>query len=181
MQWRKFQSQDKAEVTAGVSAIGPSAQKIPATFINSDLSKEEKETRSNSRRRRSNSSMCTGAVLRPQQGSATASPNPHRPFLVVDEAHYVDQWGKDFRPEYGKLAQVRADLGSPPIMAFTVTAGKEMQDRNPCLARHSRCYHLCAGCRPAERCALAPALLRREATRGNRRIASPPAGVERGR
>jgi ATP-dependent DNA helicase RecQ len=130
VQWRKFQSQDKAEVTAGVSAIGPSAQKIPATFINSDLSKEEKETRSMLAQaafkllyvHRSGSSSAA-------RKSATASPNPHRPFLVVDEAHYVDQWGKDFRPEYGKLAQVRADLGSPPIMAFTATAGKEMQDR----------------------------------------------------
>jgi ATP-dependent DNA helicase RecQ len=50
-------------------------------------------------------------------------------FLVVDEAHCVDQWGNDFRPEYGKLAQVRVNLGSPPILAFTATAGKEMQNR----------------------------------------------------
>lgn len=48
---------------------------------------------------------------------------------MVDEAHCVDQWGNDFRPEYGKLAEVPADLGSPPILAFTATAGREMQGR----------------------------------------------------
>jgi RecQ family ATP-dependent DNA helicase len=50
-------------------------------------------------------------------------------FLVVDEAHCVDQWGNDFRPEYGRLAEVRESLGRPPMLAFTATAGKEMQQR----------------------------------------------------
>lgn len=50
-------------------------------------------------------------------------------FLVVDEAHCVDQWGQDFRPEYGRLREVREKLGSPPVLAFTATAGKEMQER----------------------------------------------------
>jgi RecQ family ATP-dependent DNA helicase len=50
-------------------------------------------------------------------------------FLVVDEAHCVDQWGGDFRPEYGRLKEVREALGSPPILAFTATAGQEMQKR----------------------------------------------------
>jgi RecQ family ATP-dependent DNA helicase len=50
-------------------------------------------------------------------------------FLVVDEAHCVDQWGRDFRPEYNRLKEVREALGSPPILAFTATAGQEMQKR----------------------------------------------------
>src|SRR4029077_17409822 len=50
-------------------------------------------------------------------------------FLVIDEAHCVDQWGRDFRPEYGRLKEVRQALGSPPILAFTATAGQEMQER----------------------------------------------------
>ena len=106
-------------------------KKIPATFINSDLSKEEKETRY---------SMLAQAAFKllyvaperffvrskeERDGLSQSSPS----FLVVDEAHCVDQWGNDFRPEYGKLAKVRADLGSPPILAFTATAGREMQDR----------------------------------------------------
>ena len=50
-------------------------------------------------------------------------------FLVIDEAHCVDQWGRDFRPEYGRLREVREALGSPPVLAFTATAGQEMQQR----------------------------------------------------
>ncbi|MGB3486960.1 MAG: RecQ family ATP-dependent DNA helicase [Xanthobacteraceae bacterium] len=106
-------------------------KKIPATFINSDLSKEEKETRY---------SMLAQAAFKllyvaperffvrskeERDGLSQSAPS----FLVVDEAHCVDQWGNDFRPEYGKLAQVREDLGSPPILAFTATAGREMQGR----------------------------------------------------
>jgi ATP-dependent DNA helicase RecQ len=55
--------------------------------------------------------------------------NSHPSFLVVDEAHCVDQWGQDFPPEYGQLAEVRDKLGAPPVLAFTATAGKEMQHR----------------------------------------------------
>ncbi len=50
-------------------------------------------------------------------------------FLVIDEAHCIDQWGRDFRPEYGRLREVREALGSPPVLAFTATAGVEMQKR----------------------------------------------------
>jgi hypothetical protein len=48
---------------------------------------------------------------------------------VIDEAHCIDQWGRDFRPEYGRLNEVRKALGSPPVLAFTATAGQEMQKR----------------------------------------------------
>ena len=34
-----------------------------------------------------------------------------------------------FRPEYGRLKEVREALGSPPVLAFTATAGQEMQAR----------------------------------------------------
>jgi ATP-dependent DNA helicase RecQ len=48
---------------------------------------------------------------------------------VIDEAHCIDQWGRDFRPDYGRLGEIHKALGSPPVLAFTATAGQEMQKR----------------------------------------------------
>src|SRR4051794_8431752 len=42
--------------------------------------------------------------------------------LVVDEAHCVAEWGRDFRPDYRRIGAVAAELGRPPILALTATA-----------------------------------------------------------
>jgi ATP-dependent DNA helicase RecQ len=106
-------------------------RKIPSTFINSDLDQGEKALR-------------YGLLLKGTFKLLYAAPERFfvrnrseldalrsiRPsFMVIDEAHCVDQWGNDFRPEYGRLGEVRKALGSPPILAFTATAGREMQGR----------------------------------------------------
>lgn len=119
----------KTLMTDQVSAL--LRKKIPATFINSDLSKEEKETRYSMLARAAFKLLYVAPerffVRSKEERDCLSQSAPS--FLVVDEAHCVDQWGNDFRPEYGRLAQVRAGLGSPPILAFTATAGREMQDR----------------------------------------------------
>ena len=106
-------------------------RKIPATFINSDLNVEEKETRFSLLSRQGIKLL----YIAPERFFVRSEVErlhlkQSRPsFLVVDEAHCVDQWGHDFRPEYGRLREVREKLGSPPVLAFTATAGKEMQER----------------------------------------------------
>ncbi len=42
--------------------------------------------------------------------------------IAVDEAHCISQWGHDFRPEYRRLAELRAVVPGTPMQAFTATA-----------------------------------------------------------
>jgi ATP-dependent DNA helicase RecQ len=108
-------------------------RKIPGTFINGDLGPDEKKIRYALLRdhaikflyctpERFDSSMVRAAELAELTRS---KPN----YLVVDEAHCIDRWGRDFRPNYGRLRAVRAALGDPPILAFTATAGVQSQAR----------------------------------------------------
>jgi len=42
--------------------------------------------------------------------------------IAIDEAHCISEWGHDFRPEYRKIAQLRATFPEVPMMALTATA-----------------------------------------------------------
>ena len=103
--------------------------KIPATFINSTISPEEKERRYRL--------LESGALsflyvtperfyrARPQEIARIVRLRPT--FLVVDEAHVIERWGEDFRTDYSRIADIRRQLGDPPVLAFTATAGPRTQ------------------------------------------------------
>jgi len=42
--------------------------------------------------------------------------------LAIDEAHCISQWGHDFRPEYRRLAELRAAFPTVSCQAYTATA-----------------------------------------------------------
>ncbi len=112
---------------------GLQRRKLPATFVNSDVSRDEKEQRY--------ALLEAGALsflyvaperfdperVRPAEIARLARNRPS--FLVVDEAHLVDRWGDDFRLVYSRIAEIRRQLGSPPVLAFTATAGVRAQER----------------------------------------------------
>jgi ATP-dependent DNA helicase RecQ len=105
--------------------------KIPSTFINSDLDSVEKRIRYELLANKVFKLLYAAPerffVQNTSERQMLWSLKPS--FLVIDEAHCIDQWGRDFRPEYGRLNEVRKALGSPPVLAFTATAGQEMQKR----------------------------------------------------
>jgi len=48
--------------------------------------------------------------------------------LAVDEAHCISQWGYDFRPTYIRIAALREQLPTVPVLALTASATKAVQD-----------------------------------------------------
>jgi len=50
------------------------------------------------------------------------------PLVAIDEAHCISEWGHDFRPEYQRIPEALAQLGSPMVLACTATATPIVRD-----------------------------------------------------
>ncbi len=96
--------------------------KIPATFINSSLTRDEQEQRLDAL----TNNAYKLVYIAPERFSSSrfnqALSGAKVGLLAIDEAHCISQWGHDFRPDYLKLGQAIRRLGRPPIAAFTATA-----------------------------------------------------------
>lgn len=104
-------------------------KKIPATYINSDLSQTERRQRLKFIRQ----GLYKFIFVAPERFYRSTSPDTvslysKYAYMVVDEAHSIDLWGKSFRPSYRKLGSLRQQIGQPPVIALTATASKETQD-----------------------------------------------------
>ncbi|NJP05984.1 MAG: RecQ family ATP-dependent DNA helicase [Chloroflexaceae bacterium] len=96
--------------------------RIPAVAINSALSAEEQQ--------RCMYEMTQGqyrlVYIAPERLRNVAFQKALRQvpigLLVIDEAHCISHWGHDFRPDYRRIAPVRAEMGNPLTVALTATA-----------------------------------------------------------
>ena len=50
------------------------------------------------------------------------------PFVAVDEAHCISEWGHDFRPEYRRIRQIVENIGIVPIMGLTASATPKVRE-----------------------------------------------------
>ena len=103
------------------------AKGVSATFVNSSLNRDERE-----RRYRGVAEgeydllyVVPERFRKTEFVEAIARRSVH--LLAVDEAHCISEWGHDFRPDYTRLAEIRASLGDPPTVALTATATPDVQ------------------------------------------------------
>jgi len=100
---------------------------IPASFVNSTLSKKERDER-------------IAKFLEGKTKLLYVTPERFRKkdfiekikdvnisLLAVDEAHCISEWGHDFRPDYSRIGEFREILGNPLTIALTATATHDVQ------------------------------------------------------
>jgi len=107
---------------------GLNAAGIPATFLNSSLSRPEAAERMRG--------LWGGAykllyvaperLMMPDFLSNLDQWNVNR--FAVDEAHCISEWGHDFRPEYRKLGALRERFPKAQFLALTATATSRVRD-----------------------------------------------------
>ncbi|HMN49159.1 MAG TPA: ATP-dependent DNA helicase RecQ [Ignavibacteriaceae bacterium] len=101
---------------------------IPAAFINSTLSKQERDKRLKG---------FVGGELKllyvtperfRKQDFIDNIKKVKIDLLAVDEAHCISEWGHDFRPDYSRIGEFRKMLDNPLTIALTATATHDVQE-----------------------------------------------------
>ncbi len=100
---------------------------IPAGFINSTLSKQERDKRL--------TEFIEGKIklfyVTPERFRRKDFVDKIKEveisLLAVDEAHCISEWGHDFRPDYSRIGEFREILNNPLTVALTATATAEVQ------------------------------------------------------
>lgn len=102
---------------------------IQSTFINSSISDEEREVRTEGMK----AGLYGLVYIAPERldgpSFLQALQATNVTILAVDEAHAISQWGHDFRPAYRKISRVFSALTNrPTVIALTATATPVVQD-----------------------------------------------------
>jgi ATP-dependent DNA helicase RecQ len=100
---------------------------VSATFINSTLEAREVEQRMQGAMQGKYKLLYIAPERLESERFRARMMALNLPFIAIDEAHCVSQWGHDFRPSYVSIAPFIAELPNRPIVAaFTATATAEV-------------------------------------------------------
>ncbi|MCS6901688.1 MAG: ATP-dependent DNA helicase RecQ [Myxococcales bacterium] len=94
---------------------------IPATYLASTLSSEERQARF-AGIRRGRYRLVYVAPERLSESIYDIVPARQLSLLAIDEAHCIVHWGQDFRPDYLRLGEVIQRSPPPRLLACTATA-----------------------------------------------------------
>lgn len=101
---------------------------IPAAFINSTLSKPEREKRLNDFTSGKTKLLYVTPERFRKKDFVDEIKKVKIDLLAVDEAHCISEWGHDFRPDYSRIGEFREMLGNPLTIALTATATHDVQE-----------------------------------------------------
>ena len=103
------------------------ARNIPATFINSSLTRQVREQRYKEVGRGDYALLYVTPERFRKSDFLDVIGRRAIQLLAVDEAHCISEWGHDFRPDYTRLGEIRETLGNPTTIALTATATPDVQ------------------------------------------------------
>jgi ATP-dependent DNA helicase RecQ len=103
-------------------------QNVPASYINSTVSRSQRQDRL----QRFIDGRLKCLYVTPERFRKSEFIEPLKTaslsLLAVDEAHCISEWGHDFRPDYSRIGEFRAELGYPLTVALTATATTAVVD-----------------------------------------------------
>lgn len=100
---------------------------ISAVFINSTLSKQEREKRLTDFIKGKIKLLYVTPERFRKKDFVDEIKKVKIDLLAVDEAHCISEWGHDFRPDYSRIGEFRELLGNPLTIALTATATHDVQ------------------------------------------------------
>jgi ATP-dependent DNA helicase RecQ len=103
------------------------ARGIAAAFINSSIPPDEREARLRAAVRGELRLLYVAPERFRAHGFGATLARAQPALLAVDEAHCMVEWGHDFRPDYARLGEVRAQLGAARLVALTATATPDVR------------------------------------------------------
>ncbi len=103
------------------------ARGIPATFLASTLSRDERDFREQAMLRGEYKLVYAAPERLSSDGFVRLLSRCSIALVAIDEAHCIAQWGHDFRPDYLRIGALLQRLQPPRILACTATATPDVR------------------------------------------------------